>query len=561
MMVAQPENFGGKQPQLSGKEVKKRPIEWLAYGIYTLVALAVMLPLLKPGFILTLDMVFTPTLHLPSELTSSYPFHALLHFLNFIIPADILQKLMLLAILLLASIGMHRLIRLLSPKAQEIDWGIYLASIFFAINPFTYSRFMAGQYAVLLGYALLPWFVRLLLTFLNRPSLMSGLKLGAVATIIGIVSIHTLGAVIIAAVVATGIVVWRFRHKLKAFLTFGAVAIALFAALSSYWLVPLALGQGKTATIIGDFTVADTEAFETRGGNPAVRVGHIIRLQGFWVEDKGQFLLPQDRAMLWGLTALIIVALVIYGAVRLWQKNRPITIFFAASGLIGLLLAAGMFGPVGDQILLMTGVREPHKLVGLLVVTYGVFLAFGVNGFLANMRERNETAYGLSAVVLLIIPFLFMRVMFWGFSGQLTPRQYPTDWTTVNQQLNKDNTDFAALFLPWHQYMHFDFAGRIIASPASAFFDKPMVVSTDPELAGATSGQQDERGRAVERLIKDVNEQELADELAEQNIKYVILAKDLDYEDYAYLDRTPELKRIGNYQTIVLYENTAWRQR
>lgn len=560
MRIAEPEAFGGKQPQLPGKEPQKRPIEWLAYGIYALVALAIMLPLFKPGFILTLDMVFTPTLGLPDAITSSYPFHAFLHALNILIPADIIQKLLLLAILLFASIGMHRLIRLLSPKAQEIDWGIYLASIFFAINPFTYSRFMAGQYSVLLGYALLPWFVRLLLKFLNRPNLVGGLKLGSLAAVIGALSIHTLGAIAITSAIAVVIMIWRFKHKMAGYLKFGAVALGLFVLLSSYWLVPLTLGQGKTADIISEFTVADTEAFETRGGNPAVRIGHIIRLQGFWVEDRGQFLLPQDRAILWGLMALVIFALVIYGAVRLWQKNKPIAIFFAASGLVALLLAAGIFGPVGDKLLLMTGVREPHKLVGLLALTYGVLLAFGVNGLLARMREKNETAYGLAAVILLIVPFLFMRVMFWGFNGQLTPREYPKDWFTVNNQLNKDMDDFGVLFLPWHQYMHFDFAGRIIATPAPQFFGKTIVASSDPELDGASGGQQDERSRAVASLIKTGEDEPMfADKLAAQNIKYIILAKDLDYREYEYLDDLPELERVGNYDDVVLYENTAWR--
>lgn len=560
MRIAQPEAFGGKQPELPGKEIRKKPTEWLAYGLYTLVALAVMLPLLKPGFILTLDMVFTPTLHLPDTITSSYPFHALLHLLNIFIPADIIQKLLLLAILLFASIGMHRLIRVLSPKAGEIDWGIYLASIFFAINPFTYSRFMAGQYSVLLGYALLPWFVRLLLKFLNRPNFASGLKLGLMATIIGIVSIHTLGAVAITSAMAIIIMAWRFRHKLGSYLKFGAVALGLFALLSSYWLVPLTLGQGKTADIISEFTIADTEAFETRGGNPAARIGHIVRLQGFWVEDRRQFLLPQDRAILWGLMAIIILALVAYGAMRLWQKNKPIAIFFAVSGLLAMLLAAGIFGPLGDKLLLMTGVREPHKLVGLVALTYSVLLAFGVNSLLSRMRDKNETAYGVTAVVMLIIPFLFMRVMFWGFNGQLTPSHYPKGWFTANDQINKDMDDFAVLFLPWHQYMHFNFAGRIIATPAPSFFGKTIVSSSDPELGGATSGQQDDRGRAVEKLIKaGENELTFADQLANQNIKYIILAKELDYEKYGYLNDMPEFKRIGNYDTVVLYENNAWR--
>jgi hypothetical protein len=538
-------------------DVKK---DWFAYGIYALVALAVMLPLLKPGFILTLDMIFTPELRLPENLTSSYPFHAFLHLINLAIPADIIQKILLLSIVPLASIGLHRLIRLLHPTPTETDWGIYIASIFFAINPFTYSRFMAGQYAVLLGYALLPWFAYLLLRFIHRPTAGAGLKLGGLATLIGIVSIHTLAGVGIMSLVAFGIILWRYRHKLGAYLRFGSIALGLFIILSGYWLVPLAFGQSQTADIIGSFTVADSEAFATRGSNALVQLGNVLRLQGFWAEDKALFLLPQDRAVLWGTMALAILALVVLGAAALWRKNRPLTLFFAASGILALVLAIGLPGSWDDQLLLLAGLREPHKLVGLVALMYGVFLAFGINACLGWIRDKAEIGYSIVAVFLLLLPFIFMRVMFWGFSGQLTPRHYPTDWSWVNQQLNQDEHQFNVLFLPWHQYMSFDFAGRIIASPAPQFFDKPTIASTDPELEGATSGKLDERQTALaEALVGAAKGHDISRTLTAQNIKYVILAKDLDYQDYAYIEQMPDFKRIADYPTISLYENITWR--
>src|SRR5690242_11575962 len=117
-----------------------RHTEWPAYCLYVLVAFVVLMPLLRPGFILTLDMVFTPHLPMPDVTSSSYAFHALLHFLNLLIPADIIEKCLLFAILLLSGIGMHRLIRLLVAKGRPGEWGIYTASLFCMLNPFTYSR-------------------------------------------------------------------------------------------------------------------------------------------------------------------------------------------------------------------------------------------------------------------------------------------------------------------------------------------------------------------------------------------------------------------------------------
>ena len=53
------------------------------------------------------------------------------------------------------------------------------AGIFYMINPFTYDRLMAGQYNVLFGYALLPWFAGALLKFLREPDWKKSFALSA----------------------------------------------------------------------------------------------------------------------------------------------------------------------------------------------------------------------------------------------------------------------------------------------------------------------------------------------------------------------------------------------
>ncbi|MET0779536.1 MAG: hypothetical protein ABWY71_01740, partial [Candidatus Saccharimonadales bacterium] len=268
-------------------------LEWKAYGVYLLTTLAVMLPLLKPGFILTLDMIFTPELRMPTDITGSYPLHVLLYILNAILPADLITKLLLVAGLLLASTGMHRLIRMLQTKQPADDYGIYIASVFFAINPFTYSRAMAGQYSVLLGYALLPWFVRLLIVCKRQPSAGSAVKIGGLTAVIGAVSIHTLGELIIILIAAAGVAFWQYRQHLQAYLRYGAIAMLACLVLSSYWLIPLVTGHGKTAATIQSFTAADTQAFATTGGSAIGKLGNVLRLQGFWAEGHHLYILPQ----------------------------------------------------------------------------------------------------------------------------------------------------------------------------------------------------------------------------------------------------------------------------
>lgn len=540
---------------MRGVASTERP-EWLAYGIYIAVMLAVMLPLLQPGFILTLDMVFTPHLRLPDTITSSYVLHAVLYLLGHILPADLVTKLLLVAALLLAMFGMHRLLRCYMPRRAGTDWGLYIAAVFYGLNPFTYSRFMAGQYSVLLGYALLPWFVRQLIVFGREPYLMNALKLGMASALIGIVSIHTLGEVAVIAVVAASLGLWQYRSELHAYIRYGAAALGVCLLLSSYWLIPLVIGQGKTADTIHSFTAADTQAFATTGGSVIGKIGNIIRLQGFWAEDRALYMLPQDRTVLWGLMMLVVLALVAVGSVALWRKHPAGAVLFGASALIGTVLALGCI----SGLLSAVGFREPHKFVGLVALAYAVFIAFGMQTTLRRVQVRGMIAYTAGIAVACALPLMITRVMLWGFDGQLVPRHYPASWTAVNRRLNQDQGRGDVLALPWHQYMSYRFAGRIIANPSASFFDRTIIVSQDPELGGASSGKQDVTHQTLNKILAtDIRSEEFSRQLANLHIKYVLLAKELDYRRYSQTLASNNFRLVGDYADIALYQNTSWR--
>ncbi|HJQ08779.1 MAG TPA: hypothetical protein VJ836_04850 [Candidatus Saccharimonadales bacterium] len=537
------------------------------YGIYTLIALSIMLPLFAPGFILTLDMTFTPALRMPGEVTNTYPFHALLHFLDIALPSEIIQKCMLLGIVLLASIGMHRLLQVIQPLHGPYTMvSIVTASVFFAINPFTYSRFMAGQYAVLLGYALLPWLARSLLIFWVRPTLRQGLLLGGLITVIGIVSIHTLGLAAVLCIVAISVGIWNWHRKLSQLVThikYGLAALVIFVVASSYWLVPLVLGKNITARTINQFGAADLEAFQTVGGGVVAQIFNVLRLQGFWVEGRNLYLLPQDLMPLWGTVFLVVFALALYGAMRLWKARPFVATWLVVSGAIGLLVAGGVgVAWLSKHIPFFAGYREPHKFAGLVALCYGVLLAYGVDGILKKTVKKTDWLYTFAAVGLLLVPVLLTRPMWWGFGGQLSPKHYPPDWHIVNGKLNSDPDNFAVLFLPWHQYMSFGFSGRIIANPATKFFDKPTITSRNPEFENLPSDSPDTRVREIDRLLaaKGTEQTDLAHKLAKQNVKYILLAKELDYKTHYYLKDIPSITKLDETQTLQLYKNEAWRK-
>lgn len=538
----------------------------LPYAVYAGLGLAVLLPLLLPGHIMTLDMAFAPNIPAPDHVTSSYLFRLLLHGLNVVLPTQIIEKLLLFLILFLSGIGLDKLARYLYGKTTEYEsLGTYIAGAFYMINPFTYSRFMAGQYSVLLGYALIPFFVLALLRFLDAPTRRSTLILTFWALVISIVSIHSVGLIIIVSFFAGVLGIWRFRkqpHRLIPIMKYGFASLVALIVASSYWLVPLIQGRGETAQTIANFNAGDSRTFATEGDGIAGQLSNVMQLQGFWAEGQALYVLPQASMPAWALIALMVWVLVVIGGITLWRKDRRFgTTLLGLSALGAAILSVGNTSSwLAEHVSLFAGFREPHKFVGLIALLYAIFAGQGTARLILKYQKRvKEATYVIPTIVGLML-VTFTPNMFWGFGGQLQPRHYPAGWFAVNETLNRDKDNFQVLFLPWHLYMRFNFADRIIANPAEDFFNKPTIVSNDPEFGSASLTNSDRTKRQLDQHIlpaADTNEN-LGAQLARLNIKYVILAKEADSADYDYLNHQKKLKLIQESATIKLYRNTAF---
>jgi len=155
-------------------------------------------------------------------------------------------------------------------------------------------------------------------------------------------------------------------------------------------------------------------------------------------------------------------------------------------------------------------------------------------------------------VACLFLPLAITPTMLWGFSGQLSPRAYPAGWHEMNQELKNKGSDIKTIFLPWHQYAKFNFSGRIIASPAEKFFETPVIVSDDPEFKNVAPTIPDDQKSKITAALKDTKT--FASTLREQNIKYILLAKENDAENYNYLNSDNSFKLIKENDDLKLYE-------
>lgn len=503
-----------------------------AYWPYVVLSLGVLGPLLLPGYILTMDMVFVPHPPLPTEINASYPFYAALHFLSYVIPGDVLQKLILLAILTLCGIGMYRLLEYELPKLNR--WVIIAASVFYTVNPFVYERLMMGQFAVIAGYSLLPFFIVSFARFLHGLDWRQLVRASGWLFAISTLSIHSVGPAVILATLIWIVALWRHRgtkfwHLSLTRLAVGAVALIVA---SSYWLVPTMLGLNQAASAIGG--VGDV-TFKTQGN-----IFSILRLEGFWAEGRGLFAPAHITATIPIIWQLLVWIALVCGAVVLWRRYRSKAVIYIGIIAIGGILAFTGLPALGDAY------REPHKFVMLVAIGLTVCAAIGTDRLLQVKKLK------VLAPAIIAMPLLLSPVMLWGFSGQLVAHPYPSEWQSLNQKLRSLPDNKSIIFVPWHLYQRFSFSPRITAHPAATYFDRPVLVSDDPEFVNARALRDNHTKDTIKNLLR-TQPNDIAAQLNRLGVGYVIFANEPGYEDVEFLRYSSGMQRIFHQGRLELY--------
>lgn len=515
-----------------GVWLKKRNGQvWLEYGIFGLIILGLMI---LPGYILTLDLVFTPHLAWPSEVSNTSMLQVVMWVLHYVMPGDVIEKLVLWSIVVLSGVGMHLLVKKEAGSYMRDSLvAPYVAGIFYAVNPFTYSRFMAGQWMVLLGYALLPFFIAALLRWLHAPTHRRAFAAGMWVFAMLSVSIHQAIIIPIVTIAAIGIYTFKTRKINTSFIGQLVLVVGTPVLLSSFWLIPSLLGDGGVAESIASFDHAHFQAFATGGGGVVGAVGEVLRLQGFWADAQQLYVLPQQKVPLWGLLWIGMWCLVVIGFVAMRRIDQRLATFVAVLFAAGLIVAATPLAEwVGQIIPFVQGLREPHKFTMLIAFAFAIGAAFGTAALQQRFEQRYTALSGQTvAVGSLLLVFLITPTMLWGFSGQLAPRQYPNDWIVVNTYMKEHLPHKKVLFLPWHQYANYHFSGRIIANPAEKFFENPIISSDEPEFRDVPPTRPNPEKRAVSLALKHKD----GAVLVASGLQYVLLAKEQDYRIYDWI--------------------------
>lgn len=513
-------------------------------------------PLLLPGYVLTLDMVFAPTLPAPQVVAGAYRngwvLRSVLHGLSFVIPGWIVQKLVFIALFGTMATAAYRW---LLPKADVSTKA--LLAVFYVFSPFVYTRFLAGQWTILFAYALLPlvfWAADFRAPE-ERPHWKQGLWLGLALAGVFAGSLHlgVMAFVLVAAqVVATASGVRRTGFALL-------VAAGAFLLATSYWTIP-ALVQA-VPSVIESFDGRHLDAFATTVHPQLGPVGTVLALAGFWGEREPwaeAFVWAEDLPWVWAIAGVVLAAGLLWGVaqglrMRALRRQTLALLFLAVLALVASLGMAespvqGLNRWAFEHLPFWSGFRDSQKWSALLVLVYAWLLGLA--------SERLPRA---GRVVLLVAVFAFTYPMLGGFSGQLRPTWYPAEWVQANAILSQE-PNCKAVFLPWHMYYKPSWNhDRLVASPASAYFNCEMIVSRNVELGSIrTQGAIDPAYDALDSAIvgRDaLTPEQVLEALRAAGVTHVLSTSDIPepFPIYAVLEGAEKLftgERLTLYRLV-----------
>ena len=469
--------------------VVRRTPATVLLDLWVLVLAAVLcLPALTTrGLGLSGDLVFSPqqpltleTVGLGARLPRAVPLDAVLALLGEVVPGAVLFRVAVLAGLVLAGCGAHRLAAGCSVSAR-------VAAASFAVwNPYVVERLALGQWALLLAYG------ALFLVVLSagrqhdedpdRPSWP-----WATWAWVGLASLTPTGGVL-ATVVA---VVLSGRQRTR------VVRVALGCLVMQLpWVLPSLLGAGS-----GVSDSAGVAAFRAQPDAPGGTLVGLLGLGGIWDLDS----VPTSRTSALGVVAAVVVVAVVVGAWRRLPSGvRPLV----PVAVGGLVLAVAPRVPGLD--VLMRGVvanvpgggllRDSQKWIAPLVVLATVSLAVALDRLRSWTAARGAGLSGVLAAVGILVPFLLLPDATGSTWDAVRPVTYPRDFATIRDRLAASPDEGSMVLLPWRAYRRFDWGNpRTANDPAYAWFDVTMTGSDELVVGRRRVSDHDPATEAVRR--------------------------------------------------------------
>lgn len=440
-------------------------------------------PWLRSGYLLSYDMVWVPRLDLDrpevwglgTALPRAVPSDAVAALLGSVLPAALVQRLVLFLALFLLATGAARLLRDRPLPAQ-------LAGATLAVwNPYVAERLVLGQWPMLLALAAFPWLVWAL-----------GDRAGphwpvAVIALAGTALTPASGVMgVLVAVIAA----WRIA----------TVRVVVVAALvNAPWIVAGLRDVSRSRT-----DPAAAGLFDLQPEGSFGRLGSALSLGGIWNTE----VVPTSRTLgIAVVVALLIAAVVLVGIVAMSGDDRRLLVVTGLMGAVGLAVAlAGWLEPelvarVAEDVPAGGLVRDGTRWLALLVPLEAVAFGAGVGTVLRWARAA--TWLRPVAIVAVVLPVVAMPDAVWGVGGRLEPVAYPASWASARAAIEATPVAGDVVVLPFSAYRRPQWnQGVTVLDPAGRYFDRTTVTNDELEVSGRVIRGEDERAASIGRVLE-----------------------------------------------------------
>jgi hypothetical protein len=499
-------------------------------------------PGLGRGFLLSYDMVFVPRMPFSAALLGltggpprAVPSDAVVAVASLALPADIVQKIILLLIFVLACSGAAALLdSAWAPRSTDgsVAGGSPLlarlaAGVCYAWNPYVAERLQLGQWALLLGYAALPWVVRVLCAGPER------VRLGRLVCVMIPAAIGGVAAMSVTALAAVPAALASPGGRARRLLT----VLAALALLSLPWLIPALAVPVHTDP-------RGIDAFAPRADTPFGRVGSLLLLSGIW---NPQAVPPGFRGAASAFWLLLVVASAC-GYV-LWVRPRRLRSAtgsrrgavaaprartgLASAALPGLVIAAVAATSPGRAALrdLVTAwpgfavLRDGQKFLAPLALAEAIGLGALAAGVSREVRVRaapDHPARAAVAAMIVLAPVVLLPGMAWGLAGRMRPAEYPADWLRARQVIDGDPGRGSVLLLPWAAYRSYPWnSGQAVFDPWARFTRREVISSDGLAVGNLNLAQESADSIRLNRIV--TSRGPLTSALRAAGVRYVVV--------------------------------------
>ncbi|WP_305786005.1 hypothetical protein [Symbioplanes lichenis] len=512
---------------------------------------AVVAPWTRDGYLLLLDWVsgphqtMTPGLYgLDPAALDAMPYRLATQALRNVVGPGAVSWLIILGYFPVAAGGISALIG--GGRSRR-----YPAALFVCCNPFVVERLQAGHTAFLMVVSLLCWLLASALRARRRGSWFAARPAGwyALAMAVGPHAAWLGGLCLLAVAVLPRP---RKRDLVRTVLMIlsagGIYAYAVVLVLSA--ILTVKVGRG------------DLDVYAPHAG-PGGMLVTLASLRGFWRGSSDSS--PQvDIGFVAGMA---MVAGAAAGLALLCRREPRTGVPLAVLAGAGLLLGAGIHGPLApvyrfafDHLPLFQAMREQQKWLSITMIAYAAGVGVTAEALKTLCLSARPPLVRLASGAALLAVFSGYAgsapSLFWGLGGSVRVSHYPGAWYAADRIMGAG--DESVLFLPWHEYQPFAFTdSRTVATPAGAFFRRPVLSSDAVELGEVRTNSSSRRMAYVQRLVVDGGHGSFGRLVAPLGVGYVALARDREAESYEWLDRQRDLQAVLRTDDMVLYEVRA----